>query len=59
MKAEQDLWLQALKSGQIPEDFRSLDENVLSNNVEHEGEPHGTKEQGNTDSSPMEQVSIY
>ncbi|KAK4265100.1 hypothetical protein QN277_026196 [Acacia crassicarpa] len=58
----------ALKSGQLPEDFRSLDENVMSNNVkekddgvvhmdnsQEEGEPNGTEEQGKADSAPMEQ----
>ncbi|KAI9125905.1 hypothetical protein K1719_003323 [Acacia pycnantha] len=58
----------ALKSGQLPEDFRSLDENVMSNNVkekndgvlhmdksQEEGEPNSTEEQGKADSAPMEQ----
>ncbi|XP_028803422.1 U2 small nuclear ribonucleoprotein A' [Neltuma alba] len=58
----------ALKLGQLPEDFRSLDENVMSNNVKEgrdgvlhidksqdEGEPNGTEEPGKADSSPMEQ----
>lgn len=56
--------LQALKSGQLPADFKSLDENVTSNNVEEdktkdEGESNDTEEQRNAESAPMEQVSIY
>lgn len=62
-------WLQALKSGQLPADLKSLSDNIMLDNVDekHEdmihddrgqadGESNDTQEQRNTDSASMEQV---
>jgi U2 small nuclear ribonucleoprotein A' len=64
--------VQALKSGQLPADLKTLDddtganvvkqkdENMVSNiQNEADGEPNDMEVQRNDEPAPMEQVSVY